>query len=202
MRYRLYLLFTPELCRSEPFTTLRAALEGGVDLVQWRVKARDRDGARRCLSICGERGVPVIVNDDVDLAVELDAFGAHVGQDDLPAAEARRRLRPGQVLGVSTHDLAQIDRAVTDGADHIGFGPVFPTATKGYAQGQPAGALRAALARSVVPLWPIGGITPTNLPTVLAAGACRVAVSSAILCSSDPEGTARKLRDALDPCGS
>lgn len=193
----LYLLFSPALCANEPWATLREAIAGGVDLVQWRTPTPDAEGAARCLAICREAGVPMIVNDHVELAVALGAEGAHVGQTDLPAHRARAMLRPSQWLGVSTHDLAQVAAAIADGADHLGFGPMFATATKGYRHGLPAGALRAALAASRVPIWPIGGIDAHRIPLVLAEGARRVAVSSAILRAADPRGAAAELRAAL-----
>lgn len=194
---RLYLLFTPTLCVAEPWQTLRDALVGGVDLVQIRESRPTAATVRRCIEVCGEHGVPVIVNDHVDLAVESGAFGAHVGQGDLPAAEARQRLAGWQVLGVSTRNLAQIERAVADGADHVGFGPMFPTSTKGYDFGQSDDALRDALATSPLPVWPIGGIDPANVARLVRLGARRAAVSGAILRAGDPRGTARALCDAL-----
>ena len=129
--HALYLLFTPSLCPGDPWAHLEAALDGGVDLVQWRVKHADAEGARRCLEVCSARNVPLIVNDDVELAAELGAAGAHVGQDDLDARSARRRLGDGRWLGVSTHATDQVIRAFEDGADHVGFGPIHPTTTKG-----------------------------------------------------------------------
>jgi thiamine-phosphate pyrophosphorylase len=189
----LYLLFTPSACRGEPWGTLAAALDGGVGLVQWRVPWRDLAGVERCLALCRARGVPLIVNDDVELAVACGADGAHVGQSDLPAAQARRRLGPRARLGVSTHDPAQVRAAVAAGADHVGFGPCFATGTKGYAAGLPPGSLRAALAVAAVPVYAIGGIDAANLPELLAEGCSRIAVSRALLQAPDPAAAARRL---------
>jgi len=196
-RLRLYLLFTPSLCTTDPWRTLDAALAGGVDLVQWRVGERDPPGLARCLERCSAQGVPVIVNDHVDLAAATAAVGVHVGQRDTPASEARAILRPGQWLGVSTHDHHELDAAVAGGADHVGFGPIFPTTTKGYARGQPEGALRAILAASPVPVFAIGGITASNVAAVVGEGCSRIAVSSAILQAADPRAAAATLRAAL-----
>lgn len=185
---RLYLLFTPALCVGDPRRTLEQALAAGVDLVQWRVAAPDADGLQRCREICSARSVPVLVNDDVMLAVRSRAHGAHVGADDMPAAAARRLLGD-RWLGVSTHDLAQIRAAVDSGADYIGFGPCFPTATKGYAEGQPDAAIAAAVAAATaaaLPLFAIGGITADNLPRLRRLGVQRIAVSAAILQAADP----------------
>jgi thiamine-phosphate pyrophosphorylase len=196
--HSLYLLFTPALCAGEPWSTLERALAGGVDLVQWRAKRDDPDGLRRCMAICAARDVPVIVNDQVALAVRFGAAGAHVGQGDLPAATARRILGPDRWLGVSTHDHAEIEAARTAGADHIGFGPMFPTRTKGYAEGQPEGALEEALILAgPLPVFAIGGIDAAGIGRILRAGCRRVAVSGAILAAADPERAAATLRAAL-----
>jgi thiamine-phosphate pyrophosphorylase len=198
LSHSLYLLFTPSLCVADPWRTLEGALDGGVDLVQWRVKHDDQDGARRCVALCAARGVPVIVNDDVDLALRIGAAGAHVGQDDMDARTARRRLGPEPWLGVSTHTADQLEQAFEDGADHVGFGPIHPTATKGYAEGQPEGALRAAVTRADRrPVFAIGGIRAANLQRVLDEGCTRIAVSSAILAAADPQRAAAELRQAL-----
>ena len=195
--HSLYLLFTPAACRAEPWATLEAALDGGVDLVQWRSKRADEAAASRCVQICARYAVPVIVNDDVDLAIRIGARGAHVGQSDLPAALARARLGPEPWLGVSTHDQVEISRAQADGADHIGFGPVFATTTKGYAAGCPRGALALARARSALPLFAIGGIGPDNVAAVVAAGCRRIAVAAAVLGAADPRRAAAALRRGL-----
>lgn len=198
---RLYLLFTPAHCAGDPRRTLRAALSGGVDLVQWRPAghpSEDRDELLRTLAICRGAGVPLIVNDAPHLAVEIEAAGAHVGQGDLPAAEARAILGSERALGVSTHDLPQIRAAAAAGADHLGFGPCFPTATKGYAEGLPLAAVESAVASTEMPLFAIGGITAANLPSLLEVGVERIAVSSSVLAARDPERVARELRALLE----
>jgi len=196
---RLCLLFTPALCRRDPWLTLDAALRSGVDLVQWRVKHRDAGGVAECLRRCRAASVPVIVNDDVLLAVESGAEGAHVGHEDMPLAEARALLGD-RWLGASTHDTAQIRAAAAAGADYVGFGPCFPTETKGYSRGQPqtavTDAVRAA-SDSGLPLFAIGGITPANLPPLLALGVRRIAISAAILQADDTAAAAQQLRALL-----
>jgi thiamine-phosphate pyrophosphorylase len=196
---RLYLLFTPSLCKGDPWTTLSGAISGGVDVVQWRCKEPDPSGYLRCRDLCRRRGVPLLVNDDVMLAVRSNAQGAHVGQDDLPA-EAARKLLYEQFLGISTHSPEQIAAAAAAGADYIGFGPCFPTATKGYDQGKtPAeieAAVQAAAARDL-PLFAVGGITVERLLPLRTLGVDRIAVSSAILGSDDPRAAAQALRRML-----
>jgi thiamine-phosphate diphosphorylase len=196
---RLYLLFTPAACRRAPDETLQRAIDGGVDLVQWRDKGGDAAGFEQCRSVCLERSVKLIVNDDVMLAVRRRAAGAHVGQDDMPA-HAARRLTFGQVLGVSTHDLAQIAAAAAAGADYVGFGPCFPTATKGYDTGLGPEAIAAAAERCDelgLPLFAIGGITPANTRILRNCGVRRVAVSGYVLEHDDPRAAAAELLAAL-----
>jgi thiamine-phosphate diphosphorylase len=140
-----------------------------------------------------------VVNDDVMLAVRSGVHGAHVGQGDLPAAAARKLLVE-QWLGVSTHDVAQIQAAAQDGADYVGFGPCHPTATKGYAEGQPTAAIAAAVEaaeRLGLPLFAIGGITVDNLLPLRRLGVDRIAVSSSILQATDPRAATRALRTLL-----
>ena len=196
---RLYLLFTPELCRLDAWRTLAQALDGGIDVVQWRSKVEDRQGFSRCRDLCRERRVPLIVNDDVMLALRGRADGAHVGQQDLPA-HAARRLLGELVLGVSTHDTAQIEAAAAAGADYIGFGPCHRTATKGYDTGQTPEQVEAAVAAAAtarLPLFAIGGITPQNLPQLRLLGVDRIAVSAHVLQSDDPRAAAAALRAML-----
>ncbi len=193
---KLYLLFTPALAGPRPVRTLQAALRGGVDLVQWRQKERDDHGFQQCRDVCAEHGVPLLVNDDVMLAVRSRAHGAHVGQDDIPALVARRLLGAAW-LGGSTHDLPQIDAAIAAGADYIGFGPCFPTATRGYDQGLGPAAIEAAVNHCRVPLFAIGGIDATNIGMLYGLGVRRVAVSRAILQADDPEAMAAQLREQL-----
>lgn len=196
---RLYLLFTPQLCRHDPWETLTQALEGGVDLVQWRSKDSDRDGFTRCRDVCRRRQVPLIVNDDVMLAIRGRADGAHIGQDDLPA-HAARRLLGERWLGVSTHDTAQLAAAAAAGADYIGFGPCHPTATKGYDTGKTPEQIESAVTAAEtarLPLFAIGGITPQNLPALRLLGVDRIAVSSHVLQAGDARAAAAALRAML-----
>lgn len=193
---RLYLLFSPKLCRTEPDAALRRAIAGGVELVQWRAPADDA-AVERALHICRDAGVPLIVNDDPELAVRIGADGAHVGQTDMPAQRAREILGPDRWLGVSTHGAEQIHAAEAAGADHVGLGPCFPTTTKGYTEGLPRDEIGAALTATELPVFAIGGITQNNLPELRALGVTRIAVSAAILGSPEPEAAARALAELL-----
>jgi thiamine-phosphate pyrophosphorylase len=189
---RLYLV-----CPDMPDEFLHAALEGGVDIVQLRVKdAADEDvvtAARRFAGVCGEHGALLIVNDRPDLAVAAGADGVHVGQDDMPIARARDIVGPDRIVGLSTHSPAQIDAAA--GVDYIGVGPVNATPTK---PGRPAVGLelvRYAAQNARVPFFAIGGIDPSNVAAVRAAGGERVAVVRAIVEAEDPAAVARALRE-------
>lgn len=193
----LYLCFTPGACRHDPWQTLVAALAAGVDLVQWRVTGGAAADFERCRAICERAGVPLIVNDDVMLAVRSGSAGAHVGQGDMPA-RAARELLGGALLGVSTHDAVQIAAAIAAGADYLGFGPCFPTATKGYDTGQHPDDIAAAVEQArPLPVFAIGGITAANLPQLRALGVDRIAVSSAVLASHDPGAATAALRELL-----
>jgi thiamine-phosphate diphosphorylase len=143
--------------------------------------------ARRCREV----GALFIVNDRADLALAAGADGLHVGQDDLPAREARALLPPPMILGVSTHDAVQARRAVADGADYVAVGSIFPTSSKTGFQLVGPELIRRVRPEVPVPLVGIGGITADNAPAVLAAGADAVAVISALCAAPDPEAATR-----------
>ena len=180
-----------------------AALAGGADMIQLRDKTGNlRDllpQARAIQSLCRSRGAVFIVNDRVDLALAADADGAHVGQEDLPAESARRLLGPRRLLGVSTHDLAQAEKARLAGADYLGFGPMFATGTKvtGYA---PRGleALCAVRRAVSLPILAIGGINLGNVGSVIEAGAMAPAVISAVVAAPDIGAAAADFRKRVN----
>lgn len=167
-----------------------AAVAGGADMIQLRDKSGNlRDllpQARALRALCRARGVLFIVNDRVDLALAVDADGAHVGQEDLPPESARRLLGPRRLLGVSTHSPAQATAAREAGADYIGFGPMFPTGTKdtGYAP-QGLDSLREIRRSVALPILAIGGISLDNVSRVIEAGATAPAVISAVAAAPD-----------------
>jgi len=154
---------------------VRLALEGGAALLQYRNKRRDVRHAGAIVRLAKEFRVPVIINDDVDLALELDADGAHVGREDGDLASARERLK-GRLLGVSCYDNARLARAAVEaGADYVAFGSVFASPTKPAAVRAPLSLFNESLG---VPLCAIGGITLDNAPQLIAAGADLLAVIS------------------------
>src|SRR5215471_352306 len=144
-------------------------------------------------------GVPLLINDRLDVALALDAAGVHLAGHSLPTAVARRVLGTGKLLGVSTHSVEEARCAAEDGADFVVFGPVFTTPSK-VAYGPPQGLQHlAAVVRQVnLPVVAIGGIDVTNLPQVLQAGAYGVAMIRAVLAASDPYKATQQLRAVLD----
>ncbi len=198
---RLYLV-----CEDREDAFLDAALRGGVDIVQLRIKdaAADRvlDAATRFAALCARHEALFIVNDRPDLVVAAGADGVHLGQDDVPVAAARALVGEDRLVGLSTHTPAQVDAAA--GADYIGVGPVHATPTK---PGRPAVGLELvgyAAEHAPVPFFAIGGIDAGNADAVRAAGASRIAVVRALTDAGDPELAARELRSRLteEPVGS
>lgn len=195
-----------DLTRVEHVTA--CLLEGGVDILQLRAKGFEEEEieacARRVISLTEEAGVPLILNDYPELVPSIGAQGAHVGQDDFTVADARwraGRALAGEVtlpfIGKSTHSLAQALDAVEQGADYIGFGPLFSTPTK---PGRPAIGLHdiAEVHRVVsLPIFCIGGIKRENLEQVLDAGARRVVVVSGILQAADISAYCRDVKTEL-----
>lgn len=180
----------------------RAALAGGATLVQLRDKGATAAAlfrlAAALLPLCRQAGVPLVVNDRLDVALAAGADGVHLGQDDLPAAEARRLLGPDRILGVSAATPAEARAAEQAGADYVGVGPVFPTATKPDA-GEAVGlkALAAVRAAVAIPVLAIGGITAANAGAAVAAGADGVAVISAVSRAPDMAAAVRDLARAV-----
>lgn len=209
---RLMLLFTPQLCgERDPQLVLDAVLPH-VDVVQVRPKPLDSsagstlareayDWSQRVLAAARRSAtceVLVIVNDRVDVALALAGdglAGVHLGQGDLHSADARALLGPGALIGLSTHDMAQVALGSEQAVDYLGFGPVFPSATKGYASG--VGPERAWVAAGATdkPLFPIGGIDRENVGQL--GEVRRAAVGSAILAAADPARAASELRALL-----
>jgi thiamine-phosphate pyrophosphorylase len=176
-------------------------LAGGCRLIQLRDKTTSPVDllpvARHLARRCREVGALFIVNDRADLAVAAEADGLHVGQDDLPAREARPLLRPGMILGVSTHDEDQARAAVSDGADYVAVGSIFPTTSRAGFQLVGTDLIRRVRPVVPVPLVAIGGITGDNAAEVIRAGADGVAVISAVCAGPDPESATRTLLDRL-----
>jgi thiamine-phosphate pyrophosphorylase len=202
--WRLYLVTDAGLSRGRPAAQIvRAALEGGVTVVQYRQKAGTTramvEEARELCALCRAAGASFIVNDRVDVALAVDADGAHVGQDDMPAALARRLLGAGRILGVSASSPEEARRAEADGADYIGASPVFTTPTKMDAPpAMGVEGLRRLAAAVRIPVVAIGGINAGNAAAMVEAGAAGVAVVSAIVAAEDVRRAARAIRRAVE----
>jgi len=178
-----------------------AAVRGGATVVQLRGKALSYreflDLGLRAADRLAGTGVPLIVNDRVDVALACGADGAHLGQEDMPLAEARKVLGPDRIIGISTHSTAQAREAALAGADYIGFGPVFPTATKDAGPLQGVEVLKQVRASVGLPVIAIGGIGAENIGAVLAAGADGAAVISAVLGAPDVTAAATRLVEQI-----
>ncbi|MCP3740122.1 thiamine phosphate synthase [Rossellomorea sp. BNER] len=198
----LYFVMGSVNCDRDPREVLTKALEGGVTMFQFREKGDhclDGDDkvelAKDLQKICQRFGIPFIVNDDVELALLLDADGVHIGQEDEDIEEVRRKIG-SKILGVSAHNVEEAKRAITFEADYLGVGPMFPTTTKAdirKVEG-PSVIKKIRTAGITIPLVGIGGINENNAPEVIQAGADGIAIISAI---SRVPGTARKLSNLL-----
>jgi len=208
---RLYLVCDAKPGGRELPDVLRAAVAGGVDVVQLRDKQLADEEliavANAARALCERLGALLIVNDRALAAREAGADGVHVGQDDMSVGETRQIVGPDMLVGLSTHAPSEIDDAAptaADGAplvDYIGVGPVHETPTK---PGRPAVGVelvRYAAANACVPFFAIGGLSAANAGDVLAAGASRVVVLRAIADAADPELAARELRELIDGAG-
>ncbi len=178
-----------------------ALIEGGVDILQLRAKKSSPADiaalAEAVLPITRAAGVPFVINDFPEIARAVGTDGIHVGQDDLSVEETRRIVGPNCFVGKSTHSVAQARAALVEGADYIGFGPLYATGTKpDYV---PIGLQDIAQVQSFAqaPVFCIGGINEITLPSVLAAGAKRVVIVSALLLAADVRAYAKKTRDLI-----
>lgn len=180
---------------------VEAALQSGVGMVQYRGKSgHDRDRLQEAQAIqirCRQHGALFIVNDRIDLALATDADGVHLGQNDLPSDVARRLIGPQRLLGLSTHTLEEVKQAGSESCDYIGLGPVFTTPVKPGRVAISPDRVSEAIALTRLPLFAIGGINPSNLPGLKAAGCQRIAVIGAIMSASDPADASLRLLRSL-----
>ena len=181
---------------------VEAALQGGVTCVQLREKHLDRDAflaeAKQICALCRRYGVPFIVNDDLDVALACGADGVHVGQDDMPAAEVRRRAGRRLIVGVSAHTPEEARLAEAAGADYLGAGAVFGSATKTDASLLTPAGLQAVCAAVHIPVVAIGGVNARSILQLQGSGAAGAAVVSAIFGAPDITAACRDLRALAD----
>ena len=200
---RLYLVADPDQLIPGGEGAIALGLKGGVTCIQYRGKSgTDREHlikARALMGLARHFDVPFLINDRIDIAMALGADGVHLGVDDMPVNFARQLCGPDFIIGYSPETDDQVRLAVAHGASYLGVGPVFGTQTKADA-GPAIGLDRitAVAEMAQIPVIGIGGITPQNAGSVVAAGACGVAVVSAISKATDPEQAARDLRAAVD----
>lgn len=176
---------------------VREALEGGVTLVQYRAKtassAEMYAEALQLKALCDSFKVPLIINDRLDIAMAVGAAGVHLGQDDLPCAAARKLLGEDYIIGVSAHNPAEAKTALQSGADYLGCGAVFGTATKADVKKLGTEGLTAICREKGLPVVGIGGVTADNYREVRAAGADGAAIVSGILAQPDISATVRAI---------
>lgn len=174
-----------------------ALVEANVDLIQLRDKSlgdRELVAAGRVIGeLTRDRSTRWIMNDRIDLAFAADADGVHLGQDDLSVHDARRILRSGKLVGLSTHSIDQAREAVLLGADYIGVGPVFPSQTKSFDEFPGIDLVRSVCGEIALPSFAIGGVAASKLDSLRAAGCQRVAVGSSICNANDPAAAAREV---------
>ena len=198
---RLYILITETCCRRPWLAAAEEVLQGGADCLQLREKGLDAGEllrrARELVALCHRYRKPCIINDRPDLAILSGADGVHVGQDDLPAIEARKLIGPDKILGVSTHRIDQARQAVLDGADYVGVGPIFKSSTKPRDFVAGLDYARQAASQIPIPALAIAGITTANVDEVLATGIRAVAVTAAVLDSDDPRSSTAELKAKL-----
>jgi thiamine-phosphate diphosphorylase len=203
----LYVIIDPQVTGGrDPLDIARAAIRGGASMLQLRDKLRDKGQvlplARALQQLCQSNDVLLIINDHADLAAVVGSGGLHVGQTDMPVAQARQVLGPQQVLGRSNREIQQLIESQEMGADHVAFGSIYPTTTKGVGR-PPQGVEQLRRAREVtrVPLVAIGGINADNVAPVVAAGADAICVTAAVGAAPEPEAAASRLVAAIRAAG-
>ncbi len=199
---RLYLVMGSVNCTQPPEEVLTSAIAGGITLFQFREKGVGAltgqayyQLAESLQQICREHKIPFIVNDDIELAIALDADGIHVGQEDIPADQIRARLGQNKMIGVSAHSVDEARQAIQDGADYLGIGPIYPTTSKADAEAVQGTRTITALKNHQIhiPLVGIGGIHADNAEPILTAGADGIAVISAIAGQNNVEQATERL---------
>lgn len=196
-----YLVTDSGLSKKGTLSDVREAVESGCRIVQYREKARSTkamvEEASEIKRICSGRAI-FLVNDRIDVALAVDADGIHIGQDDMPLETARRLLGENRIIGLSVHNREEAIRAEKAGADYVGLGPIFDTATKKDA-GEGVGPLkiREVKAATQLPVVAIGGINKENCESVIQNGADSLVAISAVVCSDDVKRETRYFIDMI-----
>ncbi|ULT59200.1 thiamine phosphate synthase [Neobacillus drentensis] len=204
---KVYFIMGSPNCLKEPVEVLTEAIAGGVTIFQFREKgkgaltgAEKYELARRLQRICKEHEIPFIVNDDIELAIELDADGVHIGQEDEPVRVVRSKIGDSKILGVSVHTPEEAEIALNDGADYFGIGPIYPTSSKDDAKPVRGTELIEIFRQQnyTIPMVGIGGITSENAAAVVKAGADGVSVITAISHADSPLKAAKALKNSVE----
>jgi thiamine-phosphate pyrophosphorylase len=202
---KVYFIMGSVNCLQDPAEVLTESISGGITIFQFREKGEGalqgnekKQLAKRLKAICQDNGIPFIVNDDIDLALEVDADGVHIGQEDENAALVRQKIGD-KILGVSVHDLKEAEEAIRNGADYFGVGPIFATSTKSDAKSARGGAFIKELrdANYEIPIVGIGGINPGNAAFVMESGADGVSVITALTNADNIQAETRLLKLAV-----
>lgn len=203
----LYVIIDPEVTNGRnPLDIAKAAINGGANMLQLRDKLRDKGEilplAVELQKLCRANDADLIINDHADLAAAVGSAGLHVGQSDLPVTQARSVLSPHQVIGRSNHEMEELAQSQEMGADHLAFGAIYATGTKGVGRPpQGPGRLRRAKEMTQLPLVAIGGINAENVAPVVQAGADAICVAAAIGLAPEPEAAAARLVAAIRDAG-
>lgn len=195
---RLYLCTAD---RTDLAAFLNACMTGGVDVVQLRDKRLEAralvERGRLAARVCAQHGVPFILNDRPDLALDAEADGVHVGQDDASPALARRILGPSAIVGLSTHSRPELESSCDEPVDYVSAGPVTPTPTKPGRPGTGSKFITFAVANARRPVFVTGGVTPETIPGLVAAGGRHFVVVRYLTESDDPRRAASQLRTSI-----
>lgn len=183
------------------YEVVKESLEGGVTFLQLREKQLDEDHflqeAKKLQGLCSEYNVPFIINDNVEIALAINADGVHIGQSDMEMKEAREKLGPDKIIGVSAHTKEEALLAQAQGADYLGVGAVFPTSSKDDAERVSYETLKAICEVVSIPVVAIGGITRENLHQLSGSGISGISVISAIYAQPDIKEAARELKQCV-----
>jgi len=196
----LYVITDPVLCKSNLNDMVEQAILGGAEIIQYRNKNTDRqqqyNEAKALKTLCQQHDKIFIVNDNIDLAIEADADGVHLGQTDANIQDARQRLGSNKIIGITCHsDIEAAKAAQRQSADYVAFGRFYPSKTKPSAPPAKIDILQQAKAQIQIPIVAIGGISVENAPTLLKAGADMLAVINAIFAQDNIQQAARKFTE-------